>query len=166
MKRCPVCAERVQNAARKCRHCSHEFPPGQSRPGCGALLPLGLALLFVTSQINRVFGGEADNPEESAVAKASARAAQSDGPAPYKVMILAERRLKETLRDPWSAEIRNTIVPSGSGYLCGEVNATNGFGGKTGFRRFVAGATSQMPVVIEGELIDASEFEKLWTKAC
>jgi len=53
----------------------------------------------------------------------------------------AEIALKNFLRDPESAQIRNQ-----SG-MCGEVNSKNSFGGYTGFKRFIA---SPAIVAIDG----------------
>ena len=78
---------------------------------------------------------------------------------------LAERRLRDSLRDPSSADLRNTRVPRGAGYLCGEVNAANAVGGRRGFQRFIAGAHSEMPVALE-ESMEAAEFEQAWDRLC
>lgn len=63
------------------------------------------------------------------------------------------------LKDPDSAEFRNQ-----SG-MCGEVNAKNGFGGYTGYRRFMA-ANEDM-VVFEGDgRLTRPEFDEAWRRAC
>jgi len=69
----------------------------------------------------------------------------------------AEIALKNFLKDPDSAEIRNQ---SGN---CGEVNSKNGFGGYTGFKRFIA---SSAIVAVEGENMDSDEFQKAWNQVC
>lgn len=61
------------------------------------------------------------------------------------------------LKDPSSSEIRNH---HGN---CGEVNSKNGFGGYTGFKRFIA---SSAIVAIEGENMDSDEFQKAWDQVC
>ena len=65
--------------------------------------------------------------------------------------------LKNYLKDPDSADIRNH---RGN---CGEVNSKNGFGGYTGFKRFIA---SSAIVAIEGENMDSDEFQKAWDQVC
>lgn len=65
--------------------------------------------------------------------------------------------LKNYLKDPTSAEIRNH---KGN---CGEVNSKNSFGGYSGYRRFIA---SPAIVVIEGENMSSEEFQKAWDKLC
>lgn len=69
----------------------------------------------------------------------------------------AEIALKNFLKDPDSAEIRNH---NGN---CGEVNSKNSFGGYSGFKRFIA---SPAIVAIEGENMDSDEFQKAWDQAC
>ncbi|MEG2432129.1 MAG: hypothetical protein RSB25_10785 [Acinetobacter sp.] len=59
--------------------------------------------------------------------------------------------LMNYLKDPDSADIR---THRGN---CGEVNSKNGFGGYTGFKRFIA---SSAIVAIEGENMDSNEFQK------
>jgi hypothetical protein len=43
------------------------------------------------------------------------------------------------------------------------VNSKNSFGGYTGFKRFIA---SPAIVAIEGENIEADEFQKSWDAVC
>jgi len=61
------------------------------------------------------------------------------------------------LKDPDSADIRNH---NGN---CGEVNSKNGFGGYTGYKRFIACTAI---VAIEGENMDSDEFQKAWNQIC
>lgn len=63
------------------------------------------------------------------------------------------------LKDPDSAEFRNQ-----SG-LCGEVNAKNGFGGYTGYRRFMA-ANEDLVVFEGGKQLTPAEFDEAWRRAC
>lgn len=63
------------------------------------------------------------------------------------------------LKDPDSAEFRNQ-----SG-LCGEVNAKNGFGGYTGYRRFMA-ANEDLVVFEGGKRLTPAEFDEAWRRAC
>ncbi|MCH7395223.1 hypothetical protein MMP66_13225 [Acinetobacter dispersus] len=76
-----------------------------------------------------------------------------------KVEIQTDSRiaLMNFLKDPDSADIRNH---NGN---CGEVNSKNGFGGYTGYKRFIA---SSAIVAIEGENMDSDEFQKAWSKIC
>lgn len=70
-----------------------------------------------------------------------------------------EIRMKESLKDPSSAEIRNSRIGS-SGVVCGQVNAKNSFGAYTGYKNYIqiGGITS----VDDG----TSSFEQSWDKYC
>lgn len=72
---------------------------------------------------------------------------------------LGENKLKDSLKDPSSAEIKNSRSGK-SGVTCGEVNAKNSFGAFTGYKNFIQiGSTT---------LIDdgSSEFTKEWNEMC
>ncbi len=76
-----------------------------------------------------------------------------------KIQRVARGFVSRHLKDPASAEFRNQ-----SG-MCGEVNAKNGFGGYTGFRRFMA--ANEDLVVFEGEKrLTPAEFDEAWRRAC
>ncbi|NKA33228.1 hypothetical protein GO300_01294 [Ralstonia solanacearum] len=74
--------------------------------------------------------------------------------------------VKQHLRDPDSAEFRNTKYGPDVGAgkaLCGEVNAKNGFGGYAGFRRFVSRPDGSV-TIDDGDARHA--FNDLWFQVC
>ena len=77
----------------------------------------------------------------------------------------ARSTLRDTLKDPSSAEFRNEKVGfyEGRAVVCGEVNSNNSFGGKTGFQRYVAANAS---AVVTEEAMDPLEFETVWARIC
>ena len=79
--------------------------------------------------------------------------------------LVAERVVKERLRDPDSAEFSNMQVSppteDRSAIICGYVNSKNGFGGMTGPQRFIAGGT----VLIE-EQVTAEQMQIAWNQFC
>lgn len=68
------------------------------------------------------------------------------------------------LKDPESADFRDVHFYSGGGVpvACGEVNAKNGFGGFTGFERFVAAGT----VIAVTESMVEGGIGEVWDKYC
>lgn len=68
--------------------------------------------------------------------------------------------VKNRLRDPESAEFSgvHAVTHEGEIIVCGYVNATNGFGGKSGQQRFVGAATQ---VFLEEDGADA--VSEAWT---
>ena len=79
--------------------------------------------------------------------------------------LVAERVVKERLRDPDSAEFSNMKVSpptdDSPAIICGYVNSKNGFGGMTGPQRFIAGGT----VLIE-EQVTAEQMQIAWSRFC
>jgi hypothetical protein len=82
----------------------------------------------------------------------------------YAWISSSEQSVKEKLRDPDSAEFRNVRFYSGAGVpvSCGEVNAKNGFGGYTGFERFVAMGPEM--AYLDSEV--AEGIGEVWNKFC
>ncbi len=81
--------------------------------------------------------------------------------------IIARQNVEGKLKDPQSAQFQNMTVSgkAGASVVCGEVNAKNGFGGYTGFKRFVS-AGPGLATQIEGGEMSGPEFEKAWAMAC
>ncbi|OEO24065.1 hypothetical protein AX279_19740 [Pseudomonas sp. J237] len=75
---------------------------------------------------------------------------------------LARKNIKARLKDPESATFRDQFIGE-SGIPCGEVNAKNGFGGFTGYKRFLASGNGL--AVVEGDM-PPPEFEKAWSELC
>ena len=82
-------------------------------------------------------------------------------------IVMAQNEIKARLKDPDSAEFRNvkmhmtTALGPETPATCGEVNANNSFGGKTGYQRFVSGGAT----VLESDM-ESSEFENVWSTLC
>lgn len=96
---------------------------------------------------------EAKKAEEEAVKEAQ----RQERDKIINIEVESKMALMNFLKDPDSAEVRNQ---NGN---CGEVNSKNGFGGYTGFKRYIASPTV---VAIEGENMTSSEFESVWNKVC
>lgn len=81
------------------------------------------------------------------------------------MLLAAQKIVRDRLKDPGSAEFRNERIRQfqGKDVACGEVNANNSFGGKTGFKRYIA--QSETVVVTEEEMTPA-EFAEAWAKIC
>lgn len=78
-----------------------------------------------------------------------------------------EEVVRSRMRDPAAVRFRRSRVVVFQGQapmVCGEVNARNGFGGATGFRRFIAAGETFGPVL--EEMMAPGEFEKTWTLIC
>lgn len=83
----------------------------------------------------------------------------------YTLMERAKGAVRERLRDPDSADFRAVRFHRGKDdipLVCGEVNAANGFGGKTGFQAFISTGTADM-TYLQSEVRD---FHALWNRLC
>lgn len=72
--------------------------------------------------------------------------------------------IRAKLKDPDSAQFRNVQFYSAvAPVTCGEVNAKNGFGGFSGYERFIAGG--DVITVLESEMA-RGEMDKSWAQIC
>ena len=140
-KVCTSCKKIMRFEDTHCRTCGKEYKQTIPKWMIAVVVIATLALSFVFATPNT----SVPSPEKTAQIKAIEQQTQS------------RMALQGTLKDSSSAEIRNH-----KGY-CGEVNSKNSFGGYTGFKRFIA---SPAIVAIEGENIEADEFQKSWDVVC
>ena len=78
-----------------------------------------------------------------------------------------EISVRDKMRDPGSVRFRNNrfkIFQGSTPMVCGEINATNGFGGRTGYQRFIASGENFGPVL--EEQMSPSEFARTWNQIC
>lgn len=85
-----------------------------------------------------------------------------EGPPDYMKIVVAQEAVRGLLRDPGSAEFRNEKFGShqGSQVVCGEVNSTNGFGGRNGYQRYISNGGAA--TVLEENMAPA-EFSTTWS---
>ncbi len=77
---------------------------------------------------------------------------------------IGKKAVKRLLKDPESAEFRNIDYinkDSGGGYICGEVNSKNSFGGYSGWQHFVSSGTKS--AYLEEQV---SSFRSIWNEFC
>lgn len=164
-KRCPRCAEPIKKAALVCKHCGHEFSAKDvakqretdskaTLGGIGCLVIIALVVLAMCS-----VGGKSNHATRS---DTSGAVAESEDSKIASYQVAAKATMRQLLRDPGSAKYQDVrAYPLGNGYVfCGQVNSKNGFGGYTGFQRFVAGPG----IATTEDMI--SDFSTLWSQTC
>lgn len=111
----------------------------------------------------------ARNREIAAAGDAVIAAAEKiEDPAQQQLWIArTQRAVKAQMRDPDSVRFRNTrfrIFQGKTPMVCGEINAKNGFGGSTGYQRFIASGENFGPVL--EEMMSPGEFARSWNEIC
>ncbi|MFN6848872.1 hypothetical protein ACK4Q7_06070 [Proteus mirabilis] len=121
----------------------------------GVIVICVFSLLWVNS-ITPIWGDRYDEKLKYEELKEKADEAERDS---YRQVIQAESLVKQTLKDPSSADFRNSRKLN-NGAVCGQVNAKNSFGAYTGFRNFIQ--KDSIVLVDDG----SSDFDKYWNIYC
>lgn len=76
--------------------------------------------------------------------------------------------IKSRLRDPGSADFRNVRFYSGGPVpvVCGEVNSKNGFGGYSGFQRFIASGDDPNIAFVASDVAVGDSINEAWDQLC
>jgi hypothetical protein len=88
--------------------------------------------------------------------------AQKEARIQANMHVLAEKYVKAKLKDPESAQFQNKFIGI-KGAACGEVNAKSGFGGYTGFKRYISAGKDL--TVLEQDMAPG-EFDISWGQIC
>lgn len=139
-------------------------------------IAFGLIALFVCGLgFQNTPEGKARAIEAKRVAevKAKQEAADEEAGSPYADkaqqqlwIVKSQEAITARLKDPDSVKFRNVGFYSGGSapVACGEVNAKNGFGGYTGFERFIASGTKL--AVLASDMQSPTEMQSMWAKLC
>ena len=146
---CYECNKEISDQAKSCPHCGAVpiKPRADTSAGVAVLVVFTISMILIFSFANM-------NSKSSSN--------KSSTPSNSQVIVFAKESVRKQLREPESAEFRDIKLNS-NGIPCGYVNAKNGFGGYTGFKRFVGMGDI---VAIEGGNISDTEFEKSWRIIC
>lgn len=112
---------------------------------------------------------DARNREIAAAGDAAVASAEKlDDPTQQALWIArTEIAVRDKMRDPGAVRFRNNqfvIFQNQTPMVCGEINATNGFGGRTGFQRFIASGETFGPVL--EQQMSQGEFARTWNQIC
>lgn len=124
----------------------------------GSAIGAALALAIVLTPVLWLFGP----------ADGSARAAElTEQQKQAEWIHLGKQLVAAKLKDPDSAEFRGVYFHRGSKGVpvtCGEVNSRNGFGGYTGYQRFISAGEPNLTFV--EEQFASGDFGEVWRMFC
>lgn len=114
MKKCPFCAEDIQDAAKVCKHCGRDLvaglAPKKSSSGCGTFIAvvglLTLGFCFYSSVFDR-------KPPEKRPGASDFKPAPAPAPAPPRKGNVANEQLATSSAEKRNAALRATIVSAG-----------------------------------------------------
>lgn len=123
------------------------------------LILIGVFVLILFIALPFMASDNASSPPSQSDEKLKVSRDYQNDPEMKEIRInrLSREFVVANLKDPDSAEFRNQ-----NGF-CGEVNAKNGLGGYTGFKRFIA--TDKSLVVME-DALPLDDFNEAWAKVC
>lgn len=121
-----------------------------------SLIAIGIILtLFAIGGINK-----ARQPVTPDAPGTTPTVEATKGPNKTMMFLVAQKAVKDRLRDPDSADFRNEQLGYKDGtpiVVCGEVNAKNGFGGMTGYQRYMSNGADVTALESEMQNSDISE---------
>lgn len=176
---CPECAETIKKAAAVCKHCGHRFrsasasdgPRNEAERQVAKNSKVGCAVVVVALVAFVSFC----TPETSDTVAVSTSGSSKPGTTEKSFadegdqslwIVKSQDGIKARLRDPDSAEFKDSRFYSGgkTPVVCGRVNARDGFGGYTGFERYVA--SGEKLAFLESDLKTPQEMDKVWSTYC
>lgn len=134
---------------------------GSGKLGCALFALLGfLGLSFCVATLPR--GAE----DKGATAEQDDPFADESKQALW--IVKSHGAIKSRLRDPGSADFRNSRFYSGGPVpvVCGEVNSKNGFGGYSGFQRFIASGDDPNIAFLASDMAAGDSINNVWDKLC
>ena len=153
---CSSCGKEISENAALCPGCGESPPKKTSRIG----MAIAAFILIAVGMRACPTEGLPDAPENGPASAVGHQAANSDSNS----IVRARRVLRNASKDADSLQFRgefNSSYGSGGDVVCGEVNGKNGFGGHSGFRRFIVNGQSSM---IDGQ--EEALFKSAWVKFC
>ena len=160
--KCKECGNEVSSKAESCPKCGAGI---KSKPmGCGTLIGvifLGIVIISIFSSIFSSNSGTQSSATTTPAAETPELAAnRKQKDAAVQRATVGAITLKKGMRDPDSFKLESALVINGSGAVCYDYRAKNGFGGTNVGHAVLSG---------DGKVFKTSDmdgFTRLWNKEC
>jgi len=135
----------------------------------GILVGTGLAALLLSacakSDAEKASDAAEAASQAASAASVAAVSAAGGGASPSDISgyaVLAKQKMADGLMDPEAAKYKDVhaYAVNGAYVFCGQINGKNGYGGYTGYERFIASS------VIVGTEGNVTGFNKVWRQFC
>lgn len=155
--KCKECGNEISTKAEACPKCGVRITP--EKMGCGKTVVVAFLGIVIIAAMSSIFSPSSDSsaakqepqtPEQVAAKKKEDEAVQ-------RAMIGA-MTLKKTMRDPDSFKLESALVIDGSGVVCYDYRARNGFGGMNAGHAVFTTKTFKTN--------DMDGFTRLWNREC
>lgn len=149
---CKECSQQISDKAEACPHCGAKVD--RSSIGCGGVIILVVFFGMIYGWMSSG-SGPSDTPQAHIDHAATTKqdAAVSRAAAGAKL-------LKKSMRDPDSFKLDSALVINGTGAVCYEYHARNGFGGVNAGQAALSGDSKQFLTS------EQAGFSALWNRVC
>lgn len=158
--KCKECGNEVSSKAEACPKCGAKIAP--EKMGCGKTLVvvfLGFIILGVAGSIVSSFTDSSASTNQAPKTPEQLAADKKEDEAMQRA-VFGAMTLKKTMRDPDSFKLESALVIDGTGAVCYDYRAKNGFGGTN---------VGHAVLASNGKTFKTNEmdgFTHLWNKQC
>lgn len=153
--KCKECGNEVSSKAKTCPKCGARVA---AKPiGCGSLIGVVILGIIILASLSSIFSSTAPPPSPDTPEQAAAKKKQDEAVQRATIGAVA---LKKAMRDPESFKLESALVIDGTGAVCYDFRAKNGFGGMN---------EGHAVLSANGKTFKTNEmdgFAKLWNKEC
>ena len=153
--KCKECGSEVSSKAETCPKCGARV--SAKRMGCGSLIGVVFLGGIIIASLSSIFSSSSPPSKPETPEQTAAKKKQDEAVQRATVGAIA---LKKTMRDPESFKLKSALVIDGTGAVCYDYRAKNGFGGMN---------VGHAVLSSDGKSFKTSEmdgFTKLWNKEC
>lgn len=157
--KCAACSKEISENAASCPNCGEKPPKKTSR------FTWAVLALLIIGAMSQAFRPKPTAPvADTRTVEQIAADEKEVRRRLYAPIARARILIESSSKDAGSLKFQNEFnsdYGSGNDIVCGQVNGKNGFGGYTGFTRFIVDSKT---ILLDGR--DTQKFQAAWKKFC